>query len=475
MSELKYIPVTDLHPHPDNPRKDVGDVSELADSLKTAGVLQNLTVVPGYRLSAEEWREVMAQFQKHPTEELRNLSNTRKSQEGYTVLIGHRRLAAAKLAGLEVLPCAVVSMTPQEQIATMLAENMQRTDLTVYEQAQGIQMMLDLGETVETVAQKTGLSQTTVRNRRKLLDLDQAAFEKSVERGGTLQDYMELESLSDPALKNEVLQFVGTANFRQQLLAAQKRETDKAYLAEVTAALEAFAVRAAAYDSETMTYQMAYDAYSKKSVVRPADAGTAKYYFLASGRQIVLYRQKETAEPDDGGESAREQQNTAAKLRFEALMDLTAQAYQLRTAFIANFSVTKAQRNLSKIIALASKVMLPFVSELDPDVDLNLLGRLLEVQTNAEDNWIDQAAYRAAIQACPAYALLCTAYAALDCPALTYAAKEWNYATQLWEVSYCASDTLDTLYEFLEALGYEMSDAEKQLQNAEHPLFEGET
>lgn len=38
MSELKYIPVTDLHPHPDNPRKDVGDVSELADSIKAAGI-----------------------------------------------------------------------------------------------------------------------------------------------------------------------------------------------------------------------------------------------------------------------------------------------------------------------------------------------------------------------------------------------------------------------------------------------------
>ncbi len=475
MAEITYIEVTKLYPHPDNPRKDVGDVSELADSIKAVGILQNLTVVPGHRITDEEWKTYSAQYRRNPTEENRVRLNQKWFDSGYTVIIGHRRLAAAKLAGLEVLPCAVVSMTPQEQIATMLAENMQRTDLTAYEQAQGIQMMLDLGETVETVAQKTGLSQTTVRNRRKLLDLDQAAFEKSVERGGTLQDYMELESLSDPALKNEVLQFVGTANFRQQLLAAQKRETDKAYLAEVTAALEAFAVRAAAYDSETMTYQMAYDAYSKKSVVRPADAGTAKYYFLASGRQIVLYRQKEAAEPDAEAEAQRKQQNADAEHRFDALMDLTAQAYQLRTAFIANFSVTKAQKNLSKIVAFASKVMLHFVSEFDPDADLNLLGKLLEVQTNAEDNWIDQAAYHAAIQACPAYALLCTAYAALDCPALTYAAKEWNYATQLWEVSYCASDTLDTLYEFLEALGYEMSDAEKQLQNAEHPLFEGET
>ena len=43
---LVYIPVEDLYPHPDNPRKDLGDLTELADSIKANGVLQNLTVVP---------------------------------------------------------------------------------------------------------------------------------------------------------------------------------------------------------------------------------------------------------------------------------------------------------------------------------------------------------------------------------------------------------------------------------------------
>ena len=45
---LIYIPIEELYPHPDNPRKDVGDVSELAASIKESGVLQNLTVVPGH-------------------------------------------------------------------------------------------------------------------------------------------------------------------------------------------------------------------------------------------------------------------------------------------------------------------------------------------------------------------------------------------------------------------------------------------
>lgn len=122
MPELQYIEVEKLHPHPDNPRKEIGDVSELAESIKQNGIFQNLTVVPNMvtgEVTGEVW------------------------QRGYTVIIGHRRLAAAKVAGLEKVPCVVADMTPKEQLQTMLLENMQRSDLTVYEQAQGFQLKLD--------------------------------------------------------------------------------------------------------------------------------------------------------------------------------------------------------------------------------------------------------------------------------------------------------------------------------------------
>lgn len=81
MAEIKYIPVSKLWRHPDNPRKDLGDVTELAESIKVNGVLQNLTVVPLIGEITKKW-----------------------DGESYRVIIGHRRLAAAKLAGLEELP-----------------------------------------------------------------------------------------------------------------------------------------------------------------------------------------------------------------------------------------------------------------------------------------------------------------------------------------------------------------------------------
>ena len=101
------IPLDMLEPHPDNPRKELGDLTELADSIKTNGIMQNLTVVAS------------------------------PDSNKYRVVIGHRRMAAAKLAGLTELPCVVSDMDHKEQVATMLAENMQRSDLTAIEQAEG--------------------------------------------------------------------------------------------------------------------------------------------------------------------------------------------------------------------------------------------------------------------------------------------------------------------------------------------------
>lgn len=78
-SKLQMIAVDKLHPHPQNPRKVIGDVTELAESIKANGILQNLTVVP----NNDNWDD----------------------KSDFTVVIGHRRLAAAKQAGFKQILC----------------------------------------------------------------------------------------------------------------------------------------------------------------------------------------------------------------------------------------------------------------------------------------------------------------------------------------------------------------------------------
>ncbi len=173
--KLIYIPIDKLFPHPDNPRKELGDLTELAASIKANGVFQNLTVVKKFGEITKKWNG------------------------NYTIIIGHRRCAAAKLAGLTELPCVVAEMTPQEQLSTMLLENMQRSDLTVYEQAQSFQILIDMGESVDSVASKTGFSSGTVRRRLKMTELDQKVLKQVSSRPLSLGDFDKLAQIEDLA------------------------------------------------------------------------------------------------------------------------------------------------------------------------------------------------------------------------------------------------------------------------------------
>lgn len=147
-SEIVMIETQRLQHHPDNPRKDLGDVTELADSIKKNGIMQNLTVIP---IECTEY---------DPEKQLR--ANKISPSSNFYVLIGNRRLEACLQAGLEEVPCRIVSnISKKEQVGIMLEENMQRSDLTIIEQAEGFQMMLDLGETVDSISEKTGFSKAS--------------------------------------------------------------------------------------------------------------------------------------------------------------------------------------------------------------------------------------------------------------------------------------------------------------------------
>lgn len=189
----QYIPITDIRPHPKNPRKSVGDVSELAESIKSNGIMQNLTVIP-------------------------DPDNDGK----YMALIGHRRLAAAKLAGLETVPCLfAANLTEAEQVAIMLTENIHREALTAMEEAEGIQMMLDLGDTVSDISEKTGMSETTIRRRRNLLELDRDLVATAQENGATLDDFDKIREIKDEKQREECLKAAGTSDFAYKLRAAK--------------------------------------------------------------------------------------------------------------------------------------------------------------------------------------------------------------------------------------------------------------
>ena len=177
---ITYITGGQLRPHPDNPRKDLGDLAELTESIKKNGIMQNLTVIP---IDGEA--------------------------DQYMLLIGHRRYAAGKAAGLKEYPCQIVhGLSRQEQLSIMLEENLQRNDLTIIEQANGFQMMLDLGHTEESISEKTGFSRTTVRHRLNIAKLDQKILKEKQDDSGfqlSITDLYELEKVKDLKTRNKIL------------------------------------------------------------------------------------------------------------------------------------------------------------------------------------------------------------------------------------------------------------------------------
>ena len=203
------IDVRKIKQHPDNPRKDLGDLEELTESIRKNGIMQNLTVIPE--------------------------DEDDESNDNYIALIGHRRLAAAKEAHIFEVPCNIVfGLSKKEQVGIMLEENMQRSDLTPVEQAFGFQMMLDLGETEESIAEKTGFSRTTIHHRLQIAKLDKNILKRADEFQLSIGDLMALEQIKSVARRNAVLQLATSSDELRSKAAwearSEKREKQEAIL-----------------------------------------------------------------------------------------------------------------------------------------------------------------------------------------------------------------------------------------------------
>jgi ParB family chromosome partitioning protein len=429
-----------IYPHPDNPRKNLGDLSELAASIKANGILQNLTVVP--------W------FSKITGDITYN--DNQKTDPLYTVVIGHRRLAAAKLAGLTEVPCVISDMNYKKQLSTMLLENMQRSDLTIWEQAQGFQMMLDFGETVEDIAGQTGFSESTIRRRVKLLDLDKEKFKQSVTRGATLQDYAELDKIRDIETKNSVLEKIGTSDFQWKLRSAIDKETTAENKALLIGELEKFATQV-----ETANGLRSVRWFSNFSTeiknLKPVDADDREYFFNVSQYNIQLLV-KEAAETDTEAEKAAKKERRQLEERRERLDEINKRAYQLRHDFVRNY--TGAKKHTRDIMAFAVGSIIQGDSWGYGD-DKSLL-EMLGIETVEDDEELTFDTVSGVFESSPERVLLIAVYL-----------SAWNTHENYhnWQCKFLGNKELAALYDFLEKIGYEMSTEEIALRDGTHELY----
>lgn len=273
---IQEIDIEKLEIHPKNVRKVYSDIDELAESIKARGVMQNLTVVPD------------------------------PDKDGYyLVVIGNRRLTAARAAGLKTLPCSIVEMSEKDQISTMLLENMQRSDLSVTEQAQGFQLMLDLGETEATISEKTGFSRSTVRHRLNLAKLDQellADCEKSDNFQLSLTDLYELEKIKDAEKRNKVLSEASSSReLKWRVNRAVKEEKESKAAAEIASKLEKMGVKRAPDKAKTERWSgkwkdvevIILEEWDGKKEIVIEETEDQLYYYRYNDRIYVVQKVKE--------------------------------------------------------------------------------------------------------------------------------------------------------------------------------------
>lgn len=140
---LLQVPVSAITPNPMQPRTvlDPDALSELAMSIRQHGLIQPLIV-------------------------------SQLGPERYQLIAGERRLQAARMAGLPVVPAMVKEVTPQKALELALVENIQRADLNPLEEAAAYrQLVEEFGLTQEQVAERVGKSRVSVTNTLRLLRL----------------------------------------------------------------------------------------------------------------------------------------------------------------------------------------------------------------------------------------------------------------------------------------------------------------
>jgi len=205
-SGILYLRTDELQSNPVQPRTefDAEALSELAESIRSYGILHPLTV--------------------------------RRRAGRYELVAGERRLRAAKLIGLREVPCMLLDVSMEDAGLIALVENLQRKDLDFWEEANGIRQLIRMfGMSQEEAARRLGKSQSAVANKLRLLKLPEDVLETLRSRGLSERHARALLKLPDDASRRAALRkivdrdmTVASAESYIDALLAEKRAPEAA-------------------------------------------------------------------------------------------------------------------------------------------------------------------------------------------------------------------------------------------------------
>jgi len=191
----RYIQIEDIETNPDQPRTNVGDLSELKESIQAKGVLEPLLVrpVPGGR---------------------------------YRIIAGERRFRAALEAGLAEVPCIELDVPDSEVMEIALIENLHRRDLHPFEEAEGFAGLADRhGYTQAQIATAIGRSRVSITEAMSLLDIPEELRDECRRADiGAKSVLLEIARLKDPEKMREAVAAIARGSTRDDLRARKKED-----------------------------------------------------------------------------------------------------------------------------------------------------------------------------------------------------------------------------------------------------------
>lgn len=458
-TKIVMLPAECLEHHPENPRKEIGDIAELTDSIKANGILQNITVVP------------------------------KPDDEGkYLVVIGNRRYEAGLGAGLTEFPCVISDMDHTKQLETMLIENMNRSDLTVYEQAKGFEQLTLAGYSVNDIAEKTGFSQSTVRRRINLCQYDERTVKEAFEKQATFEDFEKLNKVKDEEIRASVAKFLGSSNFGWYLQQGIKDERKKEREVIVLEAIKDIARKA-----EQGERSWKFDKVCVINLYTTAEDFSGMYNDIEKAKQLpkldngeyVYFRDYagnfEICKPYEISEPAPKSDNIDKyKKEREEIKSLISDMYARHMDFIENYD--KKPKSVPGIALLCidtiSKLFTTDSLEGVRDVDLDdvtdyISEKHFEIYVENADTLSDyykSNILRFYVQLTTALLNVKNTYSDLwyveGNQSIGYSGNG-NYTTYL----YNSTQKIKIFADFIEHLGYVMSDKEKQLIDGTHRLY----
>ena len=183
----KIVPIDKIAPNPEQPRVEIGDLTELSSSIKQNGVLEPLLLKP-------------------------NGDGT------WMIIAGERRWRAATLAGLDEVPCIELDIDEKSIAEIALIENLQRKDLTVWEEADGLAFLSQrFGYTHEEISKKIGKSRTTVTESMAIAGLPESIRLKCLQATVTAKStLLEIARQFDEKAMHEFLALIENQNLKRE-------------------------------------------------------------------------------------------------------------------------------------------------------------------------------------------------------------------------------------------------------------------